>query len=199
MAEGGAGLVIREFPQMTKLLLTPLLFTMACVFAGTYGAIHNQISYTVAPEYFTQFKFHQFRIAADLPDRVGAASVGWSAAWWMGIVIGIVLIPLGLAVRGNSNCFVTTIRAFGVAALTTLAVGLAALAVACLSLDAASVGEITRYGNDIVDDVAFARAGAMHNFSYLGGFIGIVTAGIFIRRRRSAALTLDAAPTPDVE
>ena len=42
---------------MSKLAWIPVLFLVACLFAGIYGALHNQISYTVSPEYFTQFKF----------------------------------------------------------------------------------------------------------------------------------------------
>ncbi len=61
---------------MIKVALIPVLFVIACLFAGSYGAVHNQISYTVAPEYFTQFKFHQFQIDEGAPERVGAAIVG---------------------------------------------------------------------------------------------------------------------------
>ncbi len=172
---------------MVKLALIPILFALACLFAGVYGAVHNQISYTVAPEYFTQFKFHQLRIAEGTPNRVGAAIVGWNAAWWMGIVIGVILIPLGLVIRGNANYFWGMIRVFGVVTATTLIFGLAALAMAFVLIDAGSVGEISRYGNEITNDVAFARAGTMHNFSYLGGLVGIVTGGvtIFWQRWRS--------------
>lgn len=171
---------------MIKIALVPLLFVIACLFAGIYGAVHNQVSYTVSPEYFTQFKFHQFRINDGLPDRIGAAIVGWNAAWWMGIVIGTVLIPLGWLIHGNANYFWTMIRAFGVVAATTLIIGLAALAFAFVVVDTEVAGEIRRYSNDITDDVAFARAGTMHNFSYLGGLVGMITGvvAVFWQRRR---------------
>jgi len=169
---------------MTKLALIPVLFIIACLFAGIYGAVHNQISYTVAPEYFTQFKFHQFHVGENVPQRFGAAIVGWNAAWWMGIVIGIVLIPVGLVIRGNANYFWGMFRVFGVVATTTLIVGLVALAIAFATVNADTVGEFTRYGNDIADDAAFARASTMHNFSYLGGLIGIATGAVTIYWQR---------------
>jgi hypothetical protein len=168
---------------MGKLLLTPVLIAIACLLAGTYGALHNQVSYTVSPEYFTQYKFHQFRIQT-VPHRLGAAIVGWNAAWWMGIVIGIVLIPAGLGVPGRSNYFWTMIRAFGVVIGTTVAVGFLALAAAYLFLDAENVGEISRFGHAIENDVAFARAGTMHNCSYLGGLVGILSGGWAILKQR---------------
>ncbi|KAA5544338.1 hypothetical protein FYK55_08285 [Roseiconus nitratireducens] len=173
---------------MIKLATVPVLFVLACLIAGIYGALHNQISYSVAPEYFTAFKFQQFRIDPSLPDRVGAAIVGWNAAWWMGLVIGFILIPLGLIIPGAGNYFRSMIRVFGVVAATTLIVGVVALAIAWLSIDAEHVGQITRYGNEIVDDVAFARAGTMHNFGYLGGLIGILTGCVAILRERRKAI-----------
>ena len=177
---------------MSKIVLVPVLFVIACLFAGVYGAVHNQISYTVSAEYFTQFKFHQFRIAAGTPDRVGAAVVGWYAAWWMGLVIGVVLIPLGLVIRGGKRYFWGMLRVFGVVTATTLLVGLLALAWSFVSVEASEVGEISRYGNEIVDDAAFVRAGTMHNFSYLGGLIGMITGGVAIiwERGRSRRLNL---------
>ncbi len=166
-----------------------MLFVVACIFAGVYGAIHNQISYTVAPEYFTKFKFHQFGLI-HFQDRIGAAIVGWNAAWWMGVIIGIVLIPLGLLIPGNANYLWGMIRVFGIVAITTLIVGLVALAIAFATVDPETVGEFTRYDNEITDDAAFARAGTMHNFSYFGGLIGIITGAIavFWQRKRYAKI-----------
>jgi hypothetical protein len=80
---------------MLKLALAPVLLVIACLFAGMYGVVHNQISYTVSHEYFTQFKFYQFGIE-HVPNRFGVAVVGWNAAWWMGIVIGMSLFPWDL-------------------------------------------------------------------------------------------------------
>ena len=35
---------------MIKVALVPVLLIVACLLAGVYGALHNQISYTVSPE-----------------------------------------------------------------------------------------------------------------------------------------------------
>ena len=169
---------------MKKLLLVPLLFIIACLLAGLYGSLHNQISYSVSQEYFTKFKFHQFHIAERTPERLGAAIVGRKAAWWMGILIGIFLIPFGLIIRGTRLYFFGMLRAFAVVVVTTLTIGLAALAFASVTISAENVGQYHRYGNKIENNIAYARAGTMHNFSYLGGGIGIITGGIFIVRER---------------
>lgn len=146
-----------------RLLLSLMLFVAACLFAGLYGAVHNQISYTVATEYFTAFKFHQFQISPDIPERFGASIVGWYASWWMGLIIGAVLIPYAFAIPGPREFAVATLRAFAMVAFTALVTGAAALLVAFLWIRPDYAGEFEPYGNDVVNDFAFARAGAMHS------------------------------------
>ena len=69
---------------MLKFALFPLLLGAACVIAGLYGALHNQISYTVSPEYFHLHKFKQFEIPVALHGRIGAAwSVGMLRGGWV--------------------------------------------------------------------------------------------------------------------
>jgi len=159
---------------MAKVALFPVLLVAACLTAGLYGAVHNQISYTVSPDYFHAFKFHQFGIPKDLQGRIGAAIVGWHASWWMGLFIGVPVLLFGMILPGWKLYLNRCLVAFVVVTGTTLLVGLAALAVACLTISEASLPEYW-YPAGVADKVAFARAGTMHNFSYLGGLVGIFT------------------------
>jgi len=59
-----------------KLPILVLLLALAAVSAALFGALHNQLSYTVGPSYFTELKFEQFAIPPDTSPRVGAALVG---------------------------------------------------------------------------------------------------------------------------
>ena len=48
--------------------------------AGAYGILHDQITYTISPEYFTKLKFEQFHYANfGLPRRVFVGEVGFLA------------------------------------------------------------------------------------------------------------------------
>jgi hypothetical protein len=82
-----------------------LLFLPAAVLvAGLFGIIHDQISYSVSPEYFTKFKFIQFHLLdVDLPDRARAAMVGFLASWWMGIPLGILCGAAGFVQRSPDS------------------------------------------------------------------------------------------------
>lgn len=177
-----------------KILLFPILLSFACGLAGIYGVIHNQISFTVAPAYFFEFKFNQFRIDPAFHNRIGAGSVGFMASWWMGLLIGFPIYVAALFVRGT-RCFV---RSYVMAALlvvcVTLATGLGALVYAYAMLDITSLPPWMD-NRDISTPVRFARAGMMHNFSYLGGLIGLVAGLVYTVRqawvsRRKPAVTV---------
>jgi hypothetical protein len=157
--------------------LLPLL-AVSCLFAGLYGVVHNQISYTVSPDYFHAFKFDQFSIPDSLRGRVGASIVGWEAAWWMGIVIGEPVVLVGLILPGWRAYVTQTLMAFVVAATTALVVGLGGLAYACFSIGGSSLPPFVYPVG--IDRVSFARAGLMHDFSYLGGLLGIVVAVAYL-------------------
>jgi hypothetical protein len=64
-----------------KFIIFVLLFIAICFISGIYGFLHDQISYTVSPEYFTHLKFHQFNIPNSLYNRIGAGIVGIMATW----------------------------------------------------------------------------------------------------------------------
>ncbi|RNF36317.1 hypothetical protein [Paracoccus methylarcula] len=171
---------------MTKLLLAPALILASILLAGLYGACHNQISYTVSPGYFHEFKFIQFGIQPELQNRLGAAIVGWQASWWMGIVIGLPLCLLSLAMRGIG----AFVRTFLLAALMVVGItfltGLGALAAGYIAIhDGNLPGWMA--GREVSDPTAFARAGLMHDFSYLGGLLGLLAGGVMVIRKVRAS------------
>lgn len=183
---------------MAKLSLVPLLLAVGCVVAGLYGALHDQVSFTVSPDYFFAFKFYQFDIPAQLQNRLGAGLVGFLATWWMGVIIGIPILAMGLLFSDSRSYARHCLAAFAVVAATALVVGLGALATAWLTLTADNLPAVW-YPEGVQDRVAFARVGVMHNFSYLGGFLGILTglaylAGARWRQLKTGSSRKAAAP-----
>jgi hypothetical protein len=164
---------------MAKVALFPVLLVVACLIAGLYGAVHDQVSYCVAPDYYHAFKFNQFNISGSLHNRLGVAVVGWLASWWMGLLIGLPVLLIGLILPDARAYLVHALVAFAVVAVTALAVGLGALLWAACTLHESNLPAYD-FPPGVADKVAFARAGAMHNFSYLGGFLGIVTASAYL-------------------
>ena len=114
---------------MRKLIVYLLLVFVAIGIAGTYGMLHNQISYTVSPEYFTKFKFDQFHLLNEnIPERIRASTVGFMASWWMGFPIGLIAGLAGFIQKGPRQMLRISIEAMLVAVLFTLLFGLCGLA-----------------------------------------------------------------------
>ena len=144
-------------------------------------------------------KFRQFDVPSDLHNRIGAAVVGWRATWWMGLFIGVPVLTVGLVLPDARAYLTRCLVAFGVVAVTALVVGLGGLAYACSTINTPADFPWD-YPEGVTDKVAFARVGVMHNFSYLGGFLGILTASAYlvVTRVRLAASKHDRLPKPQV-
>jgi hypothetical protein len=156
---------------MGKVLLFPVLLIAACLSAGLYGVLHNQISYTVSPDFFHAEQFDRFGMPPNLHNRLGAAVVGFLASWWMGLLIGIPILISGMFMPSARIYVSRSLEAFAVVAGTALFVGLGALLGAFIT-----VGTLVPASGG----AAFTRAGIMHNFSYLGGFLAIPTGLIYL-------------------
>ena len=72
-------IALRDLPPMIAVAV------VGAIVAGIYGIVHDQITYTISPEYLTKLKFDQFHYA-DIgpPDRVFVAAIGFLATWWVG-------------------------------------------------------------------------------------------------------------------
>ena len=172
---------------MVGLRLVPVLIALAVLLAGLYGAIHNQISYTVGPDYFHALKFIQFGIPPEYQNRIGAAIVGWYASWWMGLIIGAPIALLSLALPTPR----AMIRAFLRAVLIVLAVALALGSISLMLSLPEGLREIIPIPAGVSDETGFIRAAVMHEISYGAGLVGlvlglVVTGGSIKAARRPA-------------
>jgi hypothetical protein len=155
---------------------------LGIVVAGLYGIVHDQVSYTVAPEYFTKFKFRQFGFDdMAVPDRTRASMVGFLASWWMGIPIGLLVGAAGFIHRGARRMLYVSLWSLVVTVGFTMLFGLGGLLYGYIQTSHINVAEYR--GWFIPDDVTnlrrFLCAGYMHNSSYLGGVLAIFVAWAF--------------------
>lgn len=77
------------YPKIRLALLPKMLgyAVLGGLLAGVYGVIHDQITYSISHDYFTQFKFAQFHYADfGWPPRVFVAEIGFLATWWVGFI-----------------------------------------------------------------------------------------------------------------
>ena len=167
---------------MKKFFVFVFLVLFAMILSGLYGIIHDQISYTVSPEYFTKFKFQQFGIAEmNLPDRVRASIVGFLASWWMGIPIGLLVGGSGFIHPNSQRMLKVSLMAFGLVIATTLLFGLCGLLYGYYETRTINLANYQGWfiPKDVVNLRRFLCVGYMHNASYLGGTLSIFIACIF--------------------
>lgn len=171
----------RTFVFVLTMVLMPLV-------AGIYGILHDQLTYTISEEYYTRFKFIQFgfwqgELPAELANpRLAVCAVGFLATWWTGILIGPVIACVGLIHNNTHIMQQANFRAVLITLAVTFTTGLAGLLFGWLVLVDKGVSWWLPAG--LVDRDHFTMVGSMHNFSYLGGLIGLIAAVIYHVRVR---------------
>jgi hypothetical protein len=158
------------------ILLTPVL-------AGIYGIIHDQLTYSISYEYYTKFKFIQFELwdgdgeAILTNPRLSVAIVGFMATWWTGIFIGIALGMTGLIHKDYKTMLKNICKSIVVTLIIAFITGLLGLAYGKFYL--AKIGVDWFLPLNLVEKGNFIAVGSMHNFSYIGGFIGLIAGIIY--------------------
>jgi len=172
---------------MLKTLALILLIFISCLLGGIYGILHDQLTYSISPEYYTKFKFYQFGFMdvsndAIFPNpRLYVSLVGFFATWWMGLFIGCLLGLVGLIHTGWKLMFTITLKAFLLTIAVAFITGLVGLFYGHFFLADLPKEEFYNWfiPENLVDFKNFIKVGSMHNFSYTGGVIGLVAGMIY--------------------
>ena len=167
---------------MGKLITLIALILSSCLLGGLYGILHDQLTYTISPEYYTKFKFYQFGLMdigneAIFPNpRIEVSFVGFLATWWMGLPIGITLGLVGLIHKDRRIMFAKTFKSFFITIIIAFVTGLTGLVYGYLFLADKSLTEFPNWyiPDNLINFDDFIAVGSMHNFSYIGGLIGLV-------------------------
>lgn len=152
---------------MLAVIFTPIL-------AGIYGVLHDQISYTISPEYFTKFKFEQFGFVeyGFEIERATVAIIGFWSTWWTGLIIGVVNGTVGL-IQPNSKIMWKSI--YGASILTLgIAIAFGVLGIITGKFIIAQIDANWIIPNDLINRTDYLTVGTMHTFSYVGGLIGLI-------------------------
>ena len=180
---------------MKKLLTLLFIVILSCFIGAIYGIVHDQLTYSISPEYYTKFKFNQFGLAEDgIPvqsPRLMAVVAGIMATWWMGYIIGAILGLVGLIHKDSKQMFTVTMKAILITMVIAFITGLIGLLYGYISLES-QPEHFSIFHPDIsepvIDIKSFEMVGLMHNFSYLGGLIGMIAGivySIFQKRKIS--------------
>lgn len=178
--------------DVRKILTIFLVAAMASVMAGLYGVINDQITFSISSEYYTKFKFIQFNLANEnnidkikFP-RIFVAIVGFLATWWFGLVLGFILGLFNLIQTSWQKLFKVSFNALLIAILVTFITGILGLFYGFffLSHQPRSNFEGWFIPYNLENFRNFIAVGSMHNFSYIGGILGLIVAIFYSYKKR---------------
>ena len=173
---------------VSKLGIFVILTALAVVAAGIYGALHNQVSFAIGPDYFQNLKFAQFGVPPDRHDAIGAAIVGWRASWWAGLALGVPSFLLGLAaIPEPYRYWRAGLHAIAAVLVFMALCGLIALLMGLLVGPDREV-HILAYRLPIADTVGYTRAALLHNAAYICGALSLLVALRVVWRNRGGRL-----------
>ena len=167
--------------QKTSIFVLTVFFSI--IIAGIYGILHDELTYTISHEYYTKFKFIQFQpwigngaFTLQYP-RISVAVVGFLATWWTGLYIGFAQGLIGY-IHKDPKVMMNAIRkAILITIIVAFSVGLYGLFYGKLHLT--KIGVNWYLPDNLIEKENFIAVGSMHNFSYLGGLLGLVAGIIY--------------------
>ncbi len=157
--------------------------------AGGYGILHDQVTYSICPEYFTRLKFTQFHYANfGWPTRVFVAEIGFLATWWVGFFSAWFIARITVPALSRPVALRYNIHGFLIIVMMALAASFVGFTLNQIHGSDYSAWQDLTTSLGVVDVPGFVRVAYIHNASYLGGLIGLIFALIYVRTRRNKML-----------
>lgn len=169
---------------MRKFFLFSSTFLISALIAGVYGIIHDQITYTISPEYFTRFKYIQFNANPEMfgGNRITVGIIGFLASWWMGAITGLVVGGAGLFLKDHILMKKVIIQSLCIVFVVTFSFAWLGLFVSKFYL--IQKGVDWWLPENLQNKSNFVIAGTIHNFSYAGGVIGLFISLIYFMKKQ---------------
>lgn len=166
---------------MRKFGVFSTLLFLSIITAGVYGILHDQVTASISPEYFTRFKFIQFHVGPGVSFRLGVTIVGFFATWWTGAIIGLLLGLTGFIFPDHKTMKTALNKALLLILVTTVLLGCCGFVYGKYIQDPARVN--WWLPENLQDKNNFILVGSIHNFSYLGGLTGLLSSMIYLMMR----------------
>ena len=179
-------IALRDLPVMLGFAF------LGAMIAGSYGIVHDHITFTIGPEYFTKLKFDQFEWAnLHQGDRVFVSCIGFLATWWVGLIIGWVLARRLVPNQDRPTVRRKILYGFKIVFVTGFVFSIGGyLYGLCRGAGADYSDWAFALRRIQIDDLwSFVRVAYIHNAGYLGGLVGLVLTFFLIKP--SPAITDD--------
>ncbi len=187
------------FPKISlrSLPLMLAISVLGALVAGAYGILHDQITYSISPEYFTKMKFAQFYYANfHHSDRVFAATIGFLATWWVGFAAGWFIARITVPQTSKDTAIKQSLYGFAVIFGFAIAAAFIGFILGILHTADYSYWAPLTQMLSITEVPDFVTVAYIHNASYIGGVIGLIASIILIKRRIRTEQGAAANPYP---
>jgi len=178
--------LIPTIPKQELALSLSLSITGALL-AGSYGVLHDQVTYTISPAYFHGLKFLQFASADfGFHPRIFTSIIGFLATWWVGLIFGWVI---GRIIKGSCSfkeSYIRGIKALSILLITVICSGIISYFTSKITETPKKVEYWHRSFSNIQESAisSFRTVGYIHNAGYLGGGVGLVISSIWLIKTR---------------
>ncbi|SMC45367.1 hypothetical protein [Moheibacter sediminis] len=162
-----------------SLLFSFIVFILILI----YAVIHNQFTYAISPEIFTELFFIRFgfvEYGTDTP-RLSASIIGIWAILFIAFLISTLYFVATLLLKPK---FKIVIRAIQIHLITTIVIGLTGLLFGYVFWDNSVFPN--HIPIDVINYKNYSAGMHMHGFSHTGGFIGIIFSFIYLYKNRNS-------------
>ncbi|MBY0477032.1 MAG: hypothetical protein K2Q24_05260 [Chitinophagaceae bacterium] len=169
---------MRKFGVISSFIFISVLI------AGIYGILHDQITYSISPEYFTKFKYKQFGFEPEWlgGHRQTVAVIGFLATWWTGLFIGFILGLLSLILPDHKQMISTLSKTLRIILAIAITTGFLGFLYGNFYLAKTEVS--WWLPEDLIEKDKFIIVGSIHNFSYIGGILGLFAGIVYLVRKK---------------
>ena len=179
-----------HFRLIPKYLLVAVI---GALIAGSYGIVHDQVTYTISHEYFTRFKFFQFQSADPgcQSPRVFVGIIGFLATWWVGLTAGWLLARMAVLGKGEILPVPVILRFFLPVVISPFFMGIIGWVWGQYRIRTGYDEGWLDWMSDlqVTDHESFMTVGYIHNFGYAGALLGLLLALILLSRTKKKWIT----------
>lgn len=165
--------------MVLRIATAVVIILLSVIISSIFGVFHNQVSFSLSNEYFTNFLFYKFSIS-DFEiknDNLNAAIIGVLGSYWMGLILGLIYAILYFLLNTKQN-FTLIIHALFINVLVSALGGIIGYIIAHNIVPFQKTDIWIDFGIQYPQE--YYEANSIHSGSYLGGFIGIIISVFYL-------------------
>lgn len=166
---------------MNRILIFLGLASLGTILSCVYGVLHDQITYTISPEFYHLIRFPKYEIPLEA-GRWGVVRVAIINTWSIGLLVSVVVAFAGLIHSNNPKIIRYTLNAFALAMSVAIFMSLVGYAFGRFNQN-----QMSKLADHIIGKENFLIVQTIHNFTYIGSLLGMLGAIYFqfFRRKRN--------------